>query len=348
MLQAWSESHGVSLEVVVGARRGFRHRARLSSRGGGAAPRVGVFARGTHRVVNIPRCEIHHPLINQVVRALQQGAQATHVTGYDETTHRGLLRGVQICVERSTGLVRVVLVCNAKTFESSAPLAQRLEAQLGGRLHSLWWNGNPTTTNRFLGDRWHRFRGAPFLVDHLGGASVFFPPGAFAQSNPQLFDQLVKRAHGWVPEGSRVMELYAGCGAIGLGLVARAAQVTFNEISEDSLRGLRRGLEELPSQTRRRTRLLPGSADLAVAALDESSTLIVDPPRKGLSDVVVDAIGCKPPARIVYVSCGPQALIRESIAFQAAGLFLREAVVYDLFPYTEHVETLARFERESI
>jgi tRNA/tmRNA/rRNA uracil-C5-methylase (TrmA/RlmC/RlmD family) len=199
-------------------------------RGRRGAPKIGIFAEGTHRVVDIPRCQIHHPLINDAAAALKLAMRELGAACYADDSHTGLVRALQVVVERSTQTAQVVLVCNSSEPGPARPLLERLALHLGPKLHSLWWNGNPERTNVILGPDLRRVSGPDTLVEVLGGARVHFPPAAFGQSNMDLFERLLAQVHAWVPPGRDVIELYAGSGAIGLGLVARSRSVAFNEI----------------------------------------------------------------------------------------------------------------------
>src|SRR5262249_43397507 len=127
---------------------------------------------------------------------------------------------------------------------------------------------------------------------------VFFPPGAFGQSHLDLADSMVRRVHDWVPTGARVVELYAGCRPIGLGLVRRAAMLVLNESAPDALRGLALGLAARPEEERARARVAAGGAgELSPALLSGAEVAIVDPPRKGLDSAVLDALCAEPPGR---------------------------------------------------
>ena len=87
---------------------------------------------------------------------------------------------------------------------------------------------------------------------------MFFPPGAFGQANLPLFERRGPGA-GWVPDGARVLEFHAGCGAIGLGLLPRS-RIAFNEVAPAALEGLALGLAARPADERARTTVLPGPA----------------------------------------------------------------------------------------
>jgi len=315
-------------------------------RGRAASPKIGLFQEGTHRIVDVPRCLVHHPSINAVAAAAKTAIRETGTTPYADAPHRGVVRALQVVVERATGKVQLVVVANAETPDATAALTTALAAALGPDLHSLWWNGNPTRTNTILGAHWERLSGEPAVCETIGGARVFFPPGAFGQANLPLADRLVAQVHAWVPDGADVVELYAGCGAIGLGLTLRARRVVFNEVSPAGVDGLRMGVAALSPDARARAAVVPGPATAGVDALAAADVAILDPPRKGIDAAVLERLIAAPPARLIVVSCSLAAFLRETAALRASGRWtLRELVPFALFPHTDHVETLALFDR---
>jgi 23S rRNA (uracil1939-C5)-methyltransferase len=342
-LAALCARHGSRYEVVVGARTGFRHRARLAVRGRAGRAKIGIFAAGSHRVVDIPSCRIHHPLINEVAQALKVSMRELGSSCYSDGPHAGLVRALQVTVERSSQSAQIVLICNDGTPAAALPLLELLTSRLGPRVHSSWWNGNPIISNRILGDDFHRHTGPESVREYIGGARVFFPPAAFGQNNLDLFDQIVDHIHTRVAPGSHVVELYAGCGGIGLGLASSCASLVFNEISPASLAGLALGLNELPRQQRDRVQVVPGPAENASQAIQAGSLVIADPPRRGLEPEVLRMLAARAPAQLLYVSCELASLIRDTEQLCAVGLRLEHAIGYDAFPYTEHLETLACF-----
>jgi 23S rRNA (uracil1939-C5)-methyltransferase len=331
---------------VAGARLGHRHRARLAVRGRAASPKLGIFQEGTHRIVDIPRCGVHHPLVNAVAAAVRRAVRETKTAPYAERPHLGSLRSLQVVVERESQRAQVVLVGNAADPEPLAPLASALEGLLAGELHSLWWNGNPERTNVILGPHWHRFSGPATVCERIGGVQVFFPPGAFGQSHLELADRLALQVHAWIPEQRRVLELYAGCGPIGLGLLARSREVVFNEVSPSGLEGLALGLAARPEGERAKARMLPGEAGAAASLLSACDVAIADPPRQGLDAALLEALCAAPPERFVYASCDLDTFLPQARALaERSALRLRELIAFDLFPQTRHLETLALFTR---
>jgi 23S rRNA (uracil1939-C5)-methyltransferase len=344
-LAAFCAEHGSRLELQTGARKHFRQRARLMVRGRAGAAKIGIFAEGSHRVVDIPSCPIHHPLINRAAAALKGSMRELGTSAYADAAHAGLVRALQVVVERSTQTAQVMLVCNSSNSGSARPLLERLAQRLGSALHSLWWNGNPERTNTIIGPHLEHVSGPAAVSELLGGARVFYPPAAFGQNNLDLFDRLLARIHAGVPPGRDVLELYAGSGAIGLGLAARSRSLVFSEIGAASLAGLALGLDALTPNERQRCRVIAGPAEAAANEIRADHVVIVDPPRKGLDPGVLEALTRARPERLAYVSCGLGSFLRDAEALVRGGLELESTTLFDLFPYTAHVETLAWFRR---
>lgn len=332
--------------VEEGAAEGFRLRARLMLRGRAGAPKLGLFEAGSHRVVDVPQCRVHHPRLNQVAAAVKRTLRAQRTPPYADRPHAGLVRAIQIVIERTSGRAQLVVVANeSEPGPASRLLLDALAESEADALQGLFWNGNPTRGNVILGPGMRLWRGAETTRERIGGADVFFPPAAFGQSQLDLADRLVAHVHALVPAGARVLELHAGCGAIGLGLAARGHAVACNERSAAALDGLARGIAALPEAARARVETLPGEAGLYAARLRDCDLVITDPPRKGLEPALLAALVATPPPRLVAVSCGLAAFVREARTLRDAGLRITSLRAFALAPYTEHAETVALFER---
>jgi 23S rRNA (uracil1939-C5)-methyltransferase len=339
--------HGLAEPIIVsGSAAGFRHRARLAIRGRVGSPKVGLFELGTHRVVHIPNCRVQHPLINRVAGVVRRALVEAQISSYSDQAHRGLARYLQVVVERGSQTAQVVLVANA---DGSAPLAECLEwirQELNGALHSLWFNAHCDRSNSILGPRFERWCGAETVVERFGGAAVHYPPGAFGQSNLDLAQRIIEHLREQIPEGACVTEFYAGVGAIGLSVIGRARELRLNESSPHALRGLEQGLAGLEPVQRAKVLLRPGPAAAMQDAAAGADVVIVDPPRKGLDLELARGLAERPPERLLYVSCALDSLQQDLVRLTAEHtLRLVGLAVFDMFPYTTHVETVARFER---
>jgi tRNA/tmRNA/rRNA uracil-C5-methylase (TrmA/RlmC/RlmD family) len=331
-------------EVVNGPRFAFRHRARLAVRGRAQNPKIGIFESSSHRVVHIPDCKIHHPLVNEVARLVRRTMVEHRVSPYSDAAHAGSVRYLQIVVERQSETAQVVIVTREANPDGFASFFAALRERLGARLHSLWWNGQPERSNAVLGELWSHISGPETVSETNAGVRLFYPPGAFGQSHLALADRIASAVSELVPNGAHLVEYYAGVGALSLPLAARLTRLQLNELSEGSLAGLERGLAELPSEVRARTSVHAGSAGEHAERLRGADVVLVDPPRKGLDRALLDQLVNTPVPRLVYVSCGLPALLGEAERLFAGGYRLSALKAFALFPYTEHVETLAVFE----
>ena len=334
------------VRVISGESSGFRHRARLAIRGRLGAPKLGLFELGTHHVVHIPNCVVQHPLINRVASVVRKALADTKVTTYSDTAHLGLARYLQVVVERSSQTAQVVLVGNSASSEPFAACLDLIRERLGSELHSLWWNGNTEATNTILGRDFQNICGPASVVERFGGAAVHYPPGAFGQNNLAVAERIIEHVRADVPEGARVVEFYAGVGAIGLSLLERASELHLNEVSPHSLSGLELGLGQLAQADRAKISVIPGSAGEARVIAANAQVVIADPPRKGLDLELTQFLSEQPPERFIYVSCGLESFLSDAQKLTERGtLRLSALTAFNLMPFTEHVETVARFER---
>jgi tRNA/tmRNA/rRNA uracil-C5-methylase (TrmA/RlmC/RlmD family) len=344
-LQELARLHGLAdVPEYSGNLSGFRHRARLAIRGRLGTPKIGLFEADSHRVVHIPNCKVQHPLINAVAAVVRSALVDARISCYSDRAHLGLARYLQVVVERQSASAQVMLVANSDTVQPLTRCLELIRERLGQHLHSLWLNLNTQANNTILGSEFHLCSGPASVVESFGGAAVHYPPGAFGQSNLEVAQQIVAQIREWIPPGARVTELYAGVGAIGLSVLERVGWIRLNELSPQSLQGLQLGLADLPATLRDKVEVVPGAAGAAIEALRDAQLVIVDPPRKGLDAPLTHALAARPPEQLIYVSCDLPSFQNDLRLLLAGGrLRLAELRAYNLMPFTEHVETVARF-----
>ena len=331
--------------MISGPATGFRHRARLAIRGRLGSPKLGLFETDSHRVVHIPNCIVHHPLINHVAAVVRRALVEAQITSYSEVPHLGLARYLQVVVERSSQSAQVVIVANSATPEPLAKCLDLIRERLGSNLHSLWFSANCERSNTVLGPDIQIWCGPASVVETFGGARVHYPPGAFGQNNLEMAQSIIEHLRAQIPERARIAEFYAGVGAIGLSLLAQAHDIQVNEVNPHSLRGLEMGLAQLDPESRARISVIPGPAGAARLAASEVQVAIANPPRRGLDPELTEYLSEQPPDLILYVSCGLDSFLRDASQLTSRGrLRLTALTAFDLLPYTEHVETVARFE----
>jgi 23S rRNA (uracil1939-C5)-methyltransferase len=334
------------ISVVSGASFGFRHRARLAIRGRLGSPKVGLFELDTHRVVHIPNCVVHHPLINHVASSVRRALVETRATCYSDAAHLGLARYLQVVIERRSQTAQVVMVANSAVAEPLADCLNLICERLGSDLHSLWFNANLERSNSILGPEFRNWRGPEAVVERFAGAEVCYPPGAFGQNNLELAQALIAHVRELIPAGSSVAEFYAGVGAIGLSVLSRVGEIRMNEVSPGSLRGLECGIARLPAEEKNKVSVIPGEAGKLSSLAVGAQVVIADPPRKGLDHELCDFLRDQPPERFIYVSCGLESFLADTARLVSRNkLRLSGLTAFNLLPFTHHVEVVAQFDR---
>lgn len=346
VLDVMAQTHGLPpVRVILGSLQGFRLRARLAIRGRRHAPKLGLFEAGSHRVVTIPTCSVQHPLINRVSGIVRRALVDAGVAPYSDQAREGIARYLQVVVERSSQRAQVVLVGHCDHPDPLKDALDLIAERLGDDLHSLWFNANTGHGNAILGPHSLKWHGADTVIETFGGAQIHYPPGAFGQSNLEIAERIVDHLRETLLPSLRVAEFYAGVGAIGLSLLGSMQSLVLNEVSPASLDGLARGIEDLSHAERQRVEVREGPAGSAIAALEGVDAVIVDPPRKGLDAPLRDALAARPPRQLLYVSCSLDSLRQDVEALTKEGrLRLVGLTAFNLMPFTEHVETVARLE----
>lgn len=325
--------------------RGHRLRARLSVRGRIGDIKAGIFEAKSHRLVAIPTCPVHHPSINTIVSQVVKLSNELGVVPYDERRHEGQLRAIQCAVIPQSGQVQLSLLI-AQQELTKVTVDRRLSElclRLKEHTHSVFLATLPEKNNVLLGQNWLHMSGPPAMEDEVPGARVYYPPDAFGQANPTLHAQAVTKIHSFIESHSTVTEYYAGVGTIGLGLARAGCRVSFNEIGGGSIRGLRHALAQLDAPP---CTVLEGRAGAHCDAYAEDDTVIVDPPRKGLDVELLRRLARDPPRRLIYLSCGLNALLNEAGTLHQSGHYrMRQLSAWAYFPFTEHIESLLVLQR---
>lgn len=323
----------------------WRCRSKLAVRGTSSHPEIGLFKRGSHDVVSIPHCPLHHPSINRAYAKVIQSVTQCKIDPYREENGSGTLRYLQFAVERKTSRVQLVLVVNRLGWD---PCLRDFVKLLYNKddFHSLWLNFQPQQTNRILGEEWMLCEGEPYLWDTLGLASCAFHPACFGQAHLALFEEVLKRIREWVLPVQKIVELYAGVGVIGLNLLPQSDEVTCIEINPFAAQCFELSCSKLPVGLQRKISLRISSSEESISLIDGKDVIIVDPPRKGLDAKVLEAIcEAKNASQLIYLSCGPRSFQRDCEKLLSKGWKIDRAEGFLFFPGTDHIEVLCSFKK---
>ena len=338
---------GTDIEVppVLGAAAPERYRNKVqfpAARG----PKIGFYRARSHEVIDVADCLLQPETASRLRRAVKDWMTQYAVPAYDEKARSGLVRHLYVRVNRA-GESLCCLLVNGRGVPREAELVRALRAADPGLAWMVLWV-NEKHSNVILGDSYRTLWGDGFLTDTLCGLTFRLSVPSFYQVNPNQTEVLYGKAVelAGLTGAETVLDLYCGIGTIGLAMARRAravwgAEVVPEAVDDAVANAARNGITN--------ARFLCADAGEAARRLAaegvQPDVICVDPPRKGLAGDVVDTIADMAPDRVVYVSCDPATLGRDVKRFAGRGYVLRQAQAVDMFPRTQHVETVCRLER---
>lgn len=337
---------GIDAEVlpVVTGEKSLRYRNKLSfpvRKGRNGETTIGLFAKGSHRVVETRDCLLQYEWNSRLVEAVRAFMEAEKLTAYDDESGNGIVR--HIVAREIAGNTLVTLVCTKKIDLKG--LYRELKSAL--LKVELYLNINRRRDNIILGDEWLKVGGESnnAVVD---GFSVAVHPASFFQVNDEIREKLYKAVAEKV-SGSSVIEAFSGAGLLSAIMSKRADEVYGIEINESAHESAfkmkeNNGLENFYPVLGDVTEKLGG----VIARCKKKPFIVLDPPRSGIDGKVVEAIASADISGIVYVSCNPATLARDLKAFSEKGYAVASVQPYDMFPQTSNVETLAVLQKQNL
>ena len=339
------------------APRGFRHKAATPfAPGKEGAVRCGFFERGTHKIVAVPECPVEAPGARQILNGIAREAERLHIPAFNEDKHLGLLRYAVVRCGWRTDQVMVTLV----TAQRDLPHAQEFfeaVAALNPHIVTVAQNINGRPGNAILGEETRIVYGAECMRDQLLGCEFDISPTAFYQTNPQQTELLYQLAIDGMDlqQGDILMDAYCGSGTIGL-CAAKDAQdrgvgimLLGVERNPAGIADARRNAE-LNGLTRSAWFMADDATDYILDAADNNErvdVLSIDPPRAGSTPEFLEAACALKPRRITYISCNPVTQERDLHQLLDGGYRLLKITPVDMFPHTDHTETVAVLSRKS-
>lgn len=332
----------VPVEKTLGMNDPWRYRNKGSFPIGVVDGRAafGFYAARSHRLIPLYDCPIEDARITAIARSVTEWANRNHIPIYDETTHTGTLRA---CVVRVTSEGERMTVVVTK---GELPAKEALIKMI--RVESLYHNRNDRNTNVLFGDRFTLLKGEPQLIERQGALSFFVSPQSFLQVNPQqtrvLYDEAIRLLDPKPDE--TIADVYCGIGTISLAIAKRAGQVIGIECVPEAIEDAKRNAQANGIQN---AAFYCGLAETVLPQLVHSGmrpdAIVIDPPRKGCDPEVLSAIAESGVERLVYVSCNPATLARDAKTLAESGFTLRYVQPVDMFPHTQHVETVTLITR---
>lgn len=300
----------------------------------------GFYRQGTHEIVEMEACLIQHEENDLTIAKVKEIASELGIRAYREDEHRGLLRHVVVKYGFATNEVMVVLIINGDKLPKEQALIERLIKALPN-VKSIYINRNTKKTNVIFGDDSRLLWGEAYIYDTIGSIRFAISPRSFYQVNPVqtkvLYDKALEYA---ALEGQEtVIDAYCGIGTISLFLAQKAKRVLGVEIVPEAIADAKRNAR---MNSMENVEFAVGEAEKVIpwwkAQGIEADVIVVDPPRKGCDEALLETMIQMQPKRIVYVSCNPSTLARDLRILEDGGYRTVEVQPVDMFPHTSHVE----------
>ncbi|MCI7148325.1 23S rRNA (uracil(1939)-C(5))-methyltransferase RlmD [bacterium] len=318
---------------------------------------AGFYAGRTHQIISNLDCALGMPVNRQILEKVLSYMEENHISAYDETTGKGLVRHVLIRCGFTTDEIMVCIVINGNKLPRGEKLAESL-AEIPG-MKSITYNINQENTNVIMGKEVRLLWGQEYITDYIGNVKYQISPLSFFQVNPVQTNVLYGQAleYAGLTGNETVWDVYCGIGTISLFLAQKAGKVYGVEIVPQAIEDAKKnaqinGIQNAEFFVGKAEDVLPDYyAQYAKEHPGETAhadVIVVDPPRKGCEESVLETMVNMGPERIVYVSCDSATLARDLKYLCGKGYELEKVRAVDMFPMTGHVETVVLLSKGEI
>ena len=303
---------------------------------------TGFYAGRTHSIIDNRDCILGVKQNKEVLDRVIGHMEKYHVQPYDETTGKGLVRHIMIRYGFHTDEMMVCLILNGDKIPAEKALVDSL-CEIP-EMTSITINVNKKRNNVILGDQLRLLWGQSYITDSIGNISYQISPLSFFQVNPIQTEKLYRKAleYAGLTGNETVWDLYCGIGTISLFLAQKAKFVCGVEIVPQAIDNAREnaklnGIENVEFFVGKAEEVLPREYEKNGVYAD---VIVVDPPRKGCDEVLLNTILKMKPERVVYVSCDSATLARDLKILCEEKYELMKWQAFDQFSHTTHVETV--------
>jgi len=340
---------GISVHDVIPSPTPLKYRtsAKLIVSGTFRSPKIGIYRKHSHDVIDIDKCPLHHPLINTIISSVKDGITRGKVQVYSPSTGSGLLRYLVIRVSEDGEQAMVIFVTAFRSYNEIHHLARHVQSAVP-QVAVVVQNENHSSGNIILGEKFHFITKQQALVSQIGNVRLAVSPRSFLQVNSGSANIIYDKVAQWceLTGKEKVIDLYCGIGAIALFLAARAAEVIGIEAVEAAVMDAEKnarmnGIDNCS--------FAAGDAGQLLSEIREDwetvDIIVLNPPRRGCDRKVLNEASKLSPHKIIYVSCSPWTLARDLDILSRLGYQTVEVQPVDMFPQTHHIENVALLTR---
>lgn len=326
----------------------YRNKAQIPVRRVNGQLETGFFRKHSHDMMPIEDFYIQNQEIDQLILFVRDLLRRFDIKPYDEVGQTGLIRHLVVRRGHYTGQMMLVLVTTRpKIFRIEQMVEQIVDAF--PNLVSIQQNINDKHTNAIFGPEFRTLYGRDTIEDSMLGNTYAISAQSFYQVNTMMAERLYQTAIDFsdLTADDVVIDAYSGIGTIGLSFAKKVKAVYGVEVIEQAVKDARKNAERNGITN---AHFVANSAEKAMENWQKEgiqpSVIIVDPPRKGLTESFIKASVAMQPRKITYVSCNPATMARDIKLYEELGYKLQKIQPVDLFPQTHHVETVSLLIKE--
>ena len=314
-------------------------------------PITGFYAGRTHDIIANTDCALGVEQNKEILEIILQYMRENKIKSYDEKTGKGLIRHALIRYGFKTKEIMVCLVINGKKLPKAERLIEKL-IQIEG-MTSITISPNTRRDNVIMGDSYEVLWGQGYITDYIGNVKYQISPLSFYQVNSVQTEKLYGLAleYADLKGDETVWDLYCGIGTISLFLAQKAKQVYGVEIVPQAIDDAK---ENAKINAIDNAEFFVGKAEEVLpeyyaeyerehnGETAHADVIVVDPPRKGCDETLLETIVKMQPEKVVYVSCDSATLARDLKYLCANGYEIKMCRGVDQFPQSVHVETVCQ------
>lgn len=321
----------------------YRHKAQLQMGLIKGRTVLGLYAPGSHKLVDISGCPIQSNSINTAANVIREQLEKWRIPPYQEKSKQGIVRTVVIRESTHSGELQVTFVIACNQLPQAEKLITAITRELP-QVATIAMNEQRHNTSLIFGKHTKVLWGRPTIEERLGQTAYQLSPRAFFQLNPEqayhLYQFVAEAAA--LQGAEKVIDAYCGTGTITLWLAPQAAEIRGIEDIAEAVEDARHNtkLNQISNAT-----FYEGKSEALLPQWVKQGfrpdVIVVDPPRKGCDRKLLDAVCLAKPKRFVYVSCNPATLAKDCKVMMDGGYEIEWIQPVDMFPQTSHVECVA-------
>lgn len=308
----------------------------------------GIYEENSHKVTPINQCMIQDKRADEIIKSIKQIMKTFKMKPYDEDSEQGFLRHILIKTGFTSNQVMVVLIVSSQVFPGKNNFIETL-LKKHPEITTIVMNVNNRKTSVVLGSMEKVLYGKGYIEDTLCGCVFQISPKSFYQINPVQTEVLYSKAIGManLNKDSVVVDAYCGIGTIGIIASKKAKQVIGVELNKDAVKDAIKNARRNKIDNVKFYNADAGEFMVGMALEKQHvDTVFMDPPRSGSDEKFLSSLVKLKPKNVVYVSCNPVTQERDLKYLVKSGYEVKEIQPVDMFPWTEHVESVVLITRK--